>query len=84
MAVLTAAELAALRRKLRQLNPDVTVDFTKDDINATLQAAEDAFEAWRSTFGAAMQNATAYTWSNPQLKAIGSVYLELKARNERG
>lgn len=82
MATLTANELAALRQELRRQNPNAVVDFTKGEINAALQAAENAFEAWRATFGTTVQASSAYTWSNPQLKAIGSVYLSLKARKE--
>lgn len=82
MATLTADELAALRKELRRQNPTATVDFTKPEINDTLQAAEDAFETWRSTFGSAMQAGSAHTFSAPELKEIGGVYLELKARKE--
>lgn len=82
MATLTANELVNLRKRLRENNPAATVDFTKPQVNATFQAAEDAFEAWRATFGAAMQAGSAHTFSAAELKEVGAAYLELKAKKE--
>ncbi len=82
MATLTANELEKLRKRLRENNPTATVDFTKPEVNDTLQTAEDAFELWRSTFGSAMQAGSAHTFTNAELKEIGGVYLELKAKKE--
>jgi len=84
MAILTSSELASLRKALRKGNPGMTKDFTKPEINATFQAAEDWFESGRTEFGTAMQSGTAHIFTNPELKIIGGVYLELKGTKEIG
>lgn len=83
MATLTSGELVGLRNELRRNNQTATVNFNKIEINSTFQAGEDAFEAWRSTFGAAMQAGSTHTFSTAELKEIGATYLELKAQKER-
>jgi len=55
MAILTANELVAIRRQCAAER--ATVNYTKAQINAALQAIEDFFEASRASLGAAIETA---------------------------
>ncbi len=76
MAVLTGDELAKMRREFSTGN---AVDFTKPDINAALQAIEDAWEnTVRAMLSTAIDNAGAFVFTNAQKKAIGKPWLKHK------
>lgn len=82
MAVLTANELAALRRDVaRDL---ATVNFSKVEVNAALQGVEDWFELNRASLSTAINTATTpFVFSAAQKKLLVAYWLLLKAGKEK-
>ena len=90
MAVLTAQELADMRRLLRQ-EWTTPIDFTKATINACFQALEDEYErtASQSRPGFKLAGsadidtaASPKVFTNPEKKKIGRAYLGCKFQLE--
>lgn len=70
MSVLTARELAAIRRKLAQ--QFVPVTWTKPEINAAVQAVEDRLVASKSVIAGDIETAAPGLFNGPQKKAIAA------------
>lgn len=82
MATLPGGDLARIRRDLaRELGE---VAWTKADVNDALQAIEDWWDlpATKAALSAAIDAATAFTFSNPQKRVIGKLWL--RSKFERG
>lgn len=82
MAILTPDELAEGRRDVTLRLP--AVNYVKPDINAALQAVEDAFESstrgsWRGAINAAM---APFVPTDSQRDAIIAAWLRQKGRRE--
>lgn len=86
MAVLTATQLADMRKELRKswITP---IDFTKTTINTAFQTLEDEYEdavagtrkGFEAEGGELVVAAVApVTFTNPELKRIGGGYLAVK------
>lgn len=78
MAVLTASELTELRQDMAR--EYLTVTWIKSDINAAVQAYEDAYEL--VDFKAAVDAAGTFRFSDVQIKTIGACYNKQKSRRE--
>jgi len=76
MAILIADELAELRRSCA--SERATVDYTKPQINAALQAIEDWFEANRASLGAAIEAAAPTKFNATEKRRLVKFYLQQK------
>lgn len=82
MAQLTADELAAIRRECAAFG--LTVNYTKAQINAAIQAIEDWFEANRAGISTAINAATTpLVLTAQQKKIIGAFWLLYKFGKEK-
>ena len=73
MAVLTATQLAELRRIAAA--EATTVTWNKPQVNAVLQAVEDWWEASRASLGTAMEVAAPGVFNAARKKALGKYWL---------
>ncbi|MEE9293511.1 MAG: hypothetical protein V3W34_00900 [Phycisphaerae bacterium] len=81
MAILTADELAGLRRRMAASAE--AVDWDKDTVNAALQAVEDKFELIRSDISAAIDTAAApFVFTVQQKKKLVGATLQRKFARE--
>ena len=81
MSLLSAIELAALRQSCARDQP--TVNYTKPQINAALQAVEDTFEGLRPTLNTAINTATApLVLTAAQKRLLVKFWLQQKAGRE--
>ncbi len=81
MAVLSAEELAELRRRVRTSVGNVT--WTKPQINAAVQATENWFEANRSSLVSAIDTATSpHSFTGAQKKALVAYWMLQKFARE--
>jgi len=81
MAILTANELAACRRTLRDILPgDEVIDFTKPEVNALFQVLEDEYQDRKITVSGAVDTATnaggelTHIFTNAHKKKAGAAY----------
>lgn len=80
MAILLPDDLTVLRQQSAR---DQTVDYTKAQINAALQAIEDFFEANRGAISAAINTATApYVFTAAQKRRMVAYWLQQKFGRE--
>lgn len=76
MAIMTPDELADLRRNCARER--ATVDYTKPQINAALQAIEDWWEANRAALGAAIEAAAPGVFSPAEKRRLAKHWLAHK------
>jgi hypothetical protein len=81
MAVLTAAQLTELRQGVAR--GVTSINYTKAQANAALQALEDYFEnTARAGFSSAIEAAAPGVFTNAQKKQLGKYWLLQKAGRE--
>ena len=79
MAILSALELAAMRRRAREDIPDADVDFGKPTINDAFQAIEDWYEGERVTVSGLIDTGTSpKVFTNTEKKTLAKAFLEFK------
>ena len=82
MAVLTAGELAQIRRDCAALG--LTVNYIKPQINAAAQAVEDWYETNKGGISTAIDIATApFVFTASQKKAVGAYWMLYKFGKEK-
>ena len=83
MAILTATQLAQMRRKFVRKLGDVTIDFDKPIINAAFQAIEDWYEDNKAQISTDINEATApYIFTPQRKKLLGAYWLLQKSGRE--
>lgn len=85
MATLSSTELATLRNDCEKsiLAGALALNYTKAQINASLQALENYFEATtRAGFGTAIENAAPGVFNANQKKRLAAFYIRQKCLRE--
>ena len=80
MAILTQAQLAALRKTARDGYDWGVIDFDKPDANAAFQAIEDWYQAHKVDAATRINTATepGYTFTNQEKQVIAAAYFRLR------
>lgn len=79
MAVLSKSDLVDGRGVMAR---GAVVTWTKAQVNAALQAAEDQFNADRARYAAAIETAAPGVFSSAEKKRLGGVWMIRKAQRE--